>query len=251
MDNKQIWETNWQQLGRYSTNSAGSKWAFYLINTVLKRARLCKGSGIIYCGCGIGAKTALLADRFPDNPVYGIDFSQQGIENSNVYFGNRNNLKFLCMDVRDILNEIPGRIEMISAFELLEHIDDWKAFLSYICDMSQKYVLLSTPTGRMREYEKQLGHYRNYKKGEIEGFMSMQGYQPISVLYAGFPFWSPITRDVYNIVNMSKRDPKHDQEIKVSFNPILHGITYFVYRHLTSKRIGDQFVGLFEKQIKS
>ena len=76
MDNKQIWETNWKQLGQYSTYSAGSRWAFYLINTVLKGVQLSRGSSVIDCGCGAGAKTALLAERFPDNHVYGIDFSK-------------------------------------------------------------------------------------------------------------------------------------------------------------------------------
>ena len=248
MDNKQIWETNWEQLGRYSIHSAGNRWAFYLIGLVLKNVQLRPGTKVIDCGCGIGAKTALLAERFPGNTVYGIDFSQQGIENSRMYFGDRDNLDFLCIDVHEISNEVSGSIEMITAFELIEHIGDWKSFLGYICEISQKYIVISTPTGQMREYESQLGHYRNFRKGELEEFMKTQGYWPVSVLYAGFPFWSPITRDIYNIMNTSRKHQNSDRGMEVSFNPILHGFTFFLYRYLSFRSIGDQFVGLFEKK---
>ncbi len=248
MDNKHIWETNWEQLGRYSLYSAGNRWAFYLIRSVLKSVQLKPNTKVIDCGCGVGAKTSLLAELFPDNTVYGIDFSQQGIENSRSYFGDRDNLKFFCMDVHDIFKEIEGPIEVISAFELIEHIDNWEDFLGSICEASQKYILLSTPTGRMREYESKLGHYRNFQKGELEEFMKTHSYRPVSVLYAGFPFWSPMTRDIYNIMNMSRRHQNSDRGMELSFNPLLHELTFFLYRYLSFKCIGDQFVGLFEKE---
>ncbi len=247
MDNRQIWDTNWKQLGDYATNSAGSRWAFYLIRHALENVHLTPGAAVVDCGCGIGAKTALLAKLFPDNHVSGIDFSSQGIEAAKEYFKGYGNLEFYCADVHDISGMFHEGIEMISAFELLEHLEDWQEYLSTLCEISDKYVLISTPTGRMREYEKYIGHYRNFEKGELEDFMKEHGYRPVTVLYAGFPFWSPITRDVYNIVNMSKKRSDPDPGMAVSFNPILHAVTYFVYRFLCFRRIGDQFVGLFEK----
>ena len=247
MDNKQIWDANWSQLGRYSTHSAGSRWAFYLIKSVLKNIHLTPGTKIIDCGCGVGAKSALLAGLFPHNSVCGVDYSSQGVEFAKEFFSDVLNLEFRCADVRNISDLYSDSIEMVTAFELIEHIKEWKEYLAELCTLSRKYIVLSTPTGRMREYEKTLGHYRNYKKGEIEEFMRSQGYSPVVVLYAGFPFWSPVTRDVYNYINMKKMEQNTDKGMVVSFNPLFHSIVYFFYRYLTFRIIGDQFVGLFEK----
>ena len=247
MDNQEIWDKNWEQLGRYSIESAGNRWAAYLIRKLCRKCVMPAGAGIIDVGCGVGNKSAVLADIFPDCKVCGVDFSSQGIDCAKRFFSDVKNLRFECGDAREIGHSTDEPVAMVSAFELIEHLEDWESFLTEICDLSDKYVLLSTPTGRMREYEIGLGHYRNNKKGEVEAYMESQGYKTVDVLYAGFPFWSPITRDVYNMVNTSRKHVESDNGMEVSFNPVIHKITYFVYRYLTFDRIGDQFVGLFER----
>ena len=243
MDNKKIWDANWKKLADYSTNSAGNRWAFYLIRSLCKKISIDDGI-IIDVGCGIGNKTALLAELFNHCSTIGTDFSEEAISFAKKYYNSIDNLDFYCMDATEFKDNTEKEIVMVSAFELLEHIEDWKKLLSDMCRMSKKYVILSTPTGRMREYEKAIGHYRNFKKGEIEEFMNNNGYRTIDVLYAGFPFWSPITRDAYNFANKNSKS----ETMEVTYNPIVHKITYFVYRYLTFNRIGDQFVGLFEKE---
>lgn len=247
MDNKEIWDKNWKNLGNYALYSAGSRWAFYLIKKICKKADINPNALIIDCGCGVGAKTSLLAHIFPNNNIFGVDFSSQGIDFAKKFFTDISNLDFKCIDVHQLVNELHESVEMISAFELIEHIEDWETFLGDICRTSQKYVLLSTQAGRMREYEKQVGHYRNYSKGEIEKFMKKNGYDTVEVFYAGFPLWSPITRDILNYVNTTKKRDSSNSELQVSFNPLLHKIVYFMYRFFTFNKIGDQFVGLFIK----
>lgn len=96
----------------------------------------------------------------------------------------------------------------------------------------------------MREYEKAIGHYRKLKKDELECYMERKGFKKVDVLYAGFPFWSPLTREAYNLVNKNA----NKDVMEVTYNPIIHSITFFFYRFLSAKRIGDQFVGIFEKK---
>lgn len=244
--NRKIWNENWKEIADYSTNSAGNLWAFYLIRKVLRGITISNDGCIIDVGCGMGNKSAVLAKEYPNNKVYGIDFAKEGINFAKSYYGKISNVEFHCGDARELdLNE---NIELITAFELIEHIEDWKRLLADFCRLTNKYILISTPTGRMRAYEKDIGHYRNFKKGEIEMFMEEQGFQIVKTLYAGFPFWSPITRDITNIRSRwMSPDDSLSKEIVVTYNPIIHKITYFLYKYMSFDSIGDQFMGLFKK----
>lgn len=244
LDNQRIWDNNWSKLAQYSTQSAGNKWAFFLIRKILKKINLSEGY-IVDMGCGMGNKSAVLAELFPACSVVGYDFSNEGIEFAKQYYKRYENLNFECADATKIKKDEGQIIQLVSAFELIEHLQDWQSFVKEMCRISDRYVLISTPTGKMREYEKKLGHYRNFKKNEIEIFMEKQGYKKVDVLYAGFPFWSPLTRDYYNFISGKNQVDK--DEMTVSFNRLFHVITYILYRYFTFSRIGDEFMGLFEK----
>lgn len=247
MNNKDIWNNNWKKVADYSTNSAGNRWAFYLMRKILKDIHLDAGV-IVDAGCGMGNKSAELASIFPDNHVIGMDFSNEGISFASEYYKDLKNLEFRCGDVTELNRSMFPRISMITSFEVIEHIKDWEFFLNDLCEMTDRYILLSTPTGRMRKYEEALGHYRNFHKIEIERYLLKKGFKKIKVLYAGFPFWSPITRDLLDLHSklINKADPDKT-ELVATCNPVIHSIVYFLYRFLSFDSIGDQFIGLFEK----
>ena len=131
-------------------------------------------------------------------------------------------------------------------FEVLEHIEDWQSFLKNVINISNKYILLSFPTGRMREFEKYIGHFRNFKKGEIENFLKDNNFKIIKTYYAGFPFYSPIGRD-YGNRNYKKIIANIDKEFTIK-QKLFHELIYILLRYFSFKNIGDQFVGLFERK---
>lgn len=241
-DNAKIWDEKWKNLSDYSLKSGGNRWAFFLIEKLLKHANI-DNNCILDIGCGIGNKTLILANHFPNCKVLGIDFSKEAIHFAQNYYPN-NNIHFECCDAT-FLDKNESQYSLVSLFEVIEHIQNWEAFLETICKVSNKYVLISTPTGKMRSYEKKLGHYRNFQKGQIENHMKTLGYKPIKVFYAGFPFWSPLTRDLFE--RMDKSNSKSQDETLKTINPLVHSIIYFLYRYLSFRNIGDQFIGLFEK----
>lgn len=246
MDNRSIWNEKWDRLAEYSRNSAGNRWAFYLIRRLLKKVEIDSGD-IVDIGCGTGNKSSVLAQYFRNAHVYGVDFSKEGIDHANIFYRNIKNLEFDCTDIDTFCKKMENKeIMMVSAFEVLEHIEKWEEFLDKICDLTSKYVIISVPTGKMRKYEEDLGHYRNYKKGQIERHMAQKGFKKIDVLYAGFPFWSPLTRDMMNQIGHNNGNKLDDTLI--AFNPLVHKAIYVLYRYLSFKRIGDQFIGLFEKE---
>lgn len=249
MDNKKIWNNNWKKLSDYSKMSAGNRWAFYLIRQILKKAEIEPGL-ILDIGCGVGTKSAVLAERYNNNQVIGIDFSEVGVENAQKMFSNIKNLSFLCMDANSLSKYSEHNIRMVAAFSVLEHIEDWKPFLHNLCRLSQDYLLISAPTGRMRAYEKNVGHYRNFKRGQLEHFIVNEGYELIEVYYAGFPFWSPLSRNYLDFINRraNGKVKEDDLSMTVSYNRLFNSLAYFSYRYLSLKRIGDDFYGLFRKR---
>ena len=178
-------------------------------------------NSVLDVGCGQGLNTVKFADDWPNAKIVGVDG-----------------------DVSDMLDD-KERFDLVTAFELLEHIEDWEKVATVMTKISNRYIMVSVPIGRMREYEKEHGHFRNYQKGELESFFEENGFQTIKTYYAGFPFWSPITRDLLNLLPV---DNTSDVQVEMGLpKKIVSLLLYYSFRYLSLKNKGDQFVGLFEK----
>lgn len=242
MDNYKIYNNRYESHTDSYNYSGGIRWAFGLIKDITKYCDKSSVKNILDVGCGNGVKSILLANYFSNAKVLGIDFTDEGIKKANANYSKVNNIHFEKADIFEIQTE---KYDMVSCLEVLEHIEDWQSILKKICDTSNKYVLISVPTGRMRDYEKYVGHLRNFKKGEIENFMADNGFKKIKTFYAGFPFHSPLGRDWLN-----KNWKGYEEDISGIFTKkqkIFHTIVYIVFRYFCFKNIGDNFVGLFEK----
>lgn len=111
-------------------------------------------------------------------------------------------------------------------------------------DISNRYILISVPTGRMRDYEVHIGHLRNFQKGQIEKFMNDNGYKTLKTFYAGFPFYSPLGRDWLN-----KNFNGYEEDVAGEFTfkqKVFHKLLYIMFRYFCLKNVGDAFYGLFE-----
>ena len=244
MNNYKIYNERYKTHNDSYEYSAGIKWSLSLIRDTFKHIDKSDITNILDIGCGEGNKTYLLAKYFNNAKVSGIDFTEEGIKLANEIYFNIENISFEKGDVFNI-NEKETGYDIVSCFEVLEHVEDWQTLLKKIADISNRYILISVPTGRMREYEVQVGHLRNFKKGEIEDFLKSNGFDVIKVFYAGFPFYSPLGRDWLN-----KNYKGYDESISGTFTAkqkIFHNILYILFRYFCFKNIGDQFVGLFEK----
>ena len=242
MDNYKIYNNRYESHTDSYNYSGGIRWAFSLIKDIIKYCDKASVKNILDVGCGNGVKSVLLANYFSNAKLLGIDFTDEGIKKANANYSKVSNIHF---DKADIFEMQTEKYDMVSCLEVLEHIEDWQSILKKICDISSKYVLISVPTGRMRDYEKYVGHLRNFKKGEIENFMENNGFKKIKTFYAGFPFYSPLGRDWLN-----RNWKGYEEDISGIFTKkqkIFHTIVYIVFRYFCFKNIGDNFVGLFEK----
>jgi SAM-dependent methyltransferase len=238
---KSYWNEN---MINYLSLSAGSRWFDYLLSKMLAEVDSKSINTIADIGCGVGNKTAYMADFYKKAKVYGYDFSKEGIAAAkNIHTPTRKNLNFATEDITQSNHK--KRFDLITAFDVLEHIDDWKGLTKDLIHVNTKYMLLSSPVGRMRPYEKHIGHVRNFKPHEIEKFMENNGYRTVKVFYAGFPFYSPILRD---LTNARYNDYAELPQAKMNFaSKRMHDIWYVLFRYFSMKSKGDIFVGLFER----
>lgn len=245
IDNKKIYDATWTDWVDMKIYGPASRWLRWLISFQVRyiKTRDPQLKTILDVGCGEGTITNMIAKAFPNAKVTGIDFSLKGIACAKNSY-RRNNLKFIHDENSERLLK---KYNLVCAFEVLEHVEDWQEFLGRMTVSSEKYLMLSFPTGRMRTFEKNVGHYRNFKKGEVEGFLKKYNFYPKQIFYAGFPFYNPIYRELCNLTdsggNVFTRG-KYGFIQKTVGWALFFSFSYFS----SKKRFGDQFCGLFEKE---
>lgn len=241
--NKKYYETYWNDnMIKYLNQSAGGRWFNHLLKLTLKHVNPVIIKSVADIGCGVGNKTAFLAEHFKGAQVDGFDFSEPGIATAKRNHKQKN-VTFSTEDITK--TKYQKKYDLITAFDVLEHIEDWQVLTNQLIQANTRYMLLSSPVGRMRPYEVHIGHVRNFKRNEIEDFMRAKNYKVVKTLYAGFPFHSPILR---NLTNTFYKDYAILPQSKVSFlSRRMHDIWYVLFRYGSMKQRGDIFLGLFEK----
>jgi trans-aconitate methyltransferase len=228
----------------YLDQSAGARWFEYLLGEILSEIPSSAVTSVADVGCGVGKKTAQLARTFPRAEVFGFDFSESAIEVASEHYSSVKNLSFKSEDITR--NDYDRRLDLVSAFDVLEHIDKWEEMLELLIEVGSRYLVISVPIGRMRPYEVNIGHYRNFQRGQIEEFLEARGYRTMKTFYAGFPFYSPILRDLTN--RFFKTYSETPQTTMSSLAKTGHHIWYFLFRYLSLKQRGDIFLGSFERK---
>lgn len=241
-DNLAIYDDNWESWLDMRTHGPASRWLRALIGDACKKV-----SGPIALvhdvGCGEGTLTVALGQQFSDAKVLGSDFSHAAIQcalrhpaTPNVAFTH---------DGSNVWTR--QKADLVCAFEVIEHIEDWQPFLAALADSASRYLLLSTPTGRMRPFERNMGHMRNFRPGELESTLDKLGFEAVHVAYAGWPFYSPLYRDACQVTNAGSAQFTRGRYS--ASKRFVCACVYALFRFgSTQYRGGDQFVGLFRRR---
>lgn len=226
----------------YLKKSAGARWFNDLLKMTLDHADKSAVKTAADVGCGVGHKTLTIKKQIPDATVTGFDFSESAVRAGIKAYGPEG-VEYSCEDITK--KSYKKRYDLISAFDVLEHIDKWEDTVDKLISINNKYLLLSFPVGRMRPYEKNIGHFRNFKRNQMEEFLEGRGYKTVHTFYAGFPFFSPILRDLTQLFSKN-----YSETISSKMSPLgvfIHKVWYILFRYLSLKHRGDVFIGLFEK----
>lgn len=119
------------------------------------------GKRVLDVGSGEGYGAALLAEGARD--VLGIDYSPPAIRHARVTY-KRQNLRFEIVDA-DALDLGPDRFDVVTCFEVIEHLEDGEALLSRVAALLRPdgTLLLSTPNRLVEGLFERVGGRDHYE----------------------------------------------------------------------------------------
>ena len=144
-------------------------------------------ASILDLGCGDGMLLSSIHEVLPDAKLAGIDLSRSQIEE------NRRSMPDIDWFVGNIESEdivLPRRFDALTASEVIEHLPHPGEFLRSVRRIAadDALLVLSTQSGPIGETEVHVGHLRHFRAEEMVRLLEENGWQPVRVWNAGFPF---------------------------------------------------------------
>lgn len=184
------WESKWDDMKTYGPFSRHLR---RLIKSIIRPLAF---ESVLDVGCGQGSLLAELCKESPRANPCGCDISAVALELARQRLPHG---RFYVLDVsREHLGE---KFDLVICSEVLEHISDDMAALANLTNMTRKYLLITAPQGRMRRFESsEVGHVRNYARNELVKKIRTHGFDIISMVEWGFPFYSPLYRNLLELL---------------------------------------------------
>lgn len=150
---------------------------------------------VLDVGCGAGHNLPLIARGRRLRRVVGVDVAEEPLRRARA----RAQGEFRVLDVQS--QTLDERFDLVFSSLLLEHLPDDVAALRNLRTMAAGHLVAATIAGdfrRYRAYDEQVGHVRNYRRGELEAKLADAGFRVRRAIYWGFPLYSPLLRLALN-----------------------------------------------------
>ncbi|MGE3334823.1 MAG: trans-aconitate 2-methyltransferase [Rhodospirillaceae bacterium] len=186
VDYNAVWTGAWDDMRRYGPMARHSRRLMRRMTDDLKPA------SILDIGGGEGSLLQVLGAAHPNAKMMGTDLAATAVELARKQMPGA---EFAVLDV--VKDRLPRSFDLIVCADVVEHIDDDQSAINNMAAMTNPggYVVVATLQGRMRNFEKDVGHVRNYRPGELEEKMRQAGLNIDRVIAWGYPFYSPLYRD--------------------------------------------------------
>jgi SAM-dependent methyltransferase len=145
-------------------------------------------NSMIDVGC---AQPYLIKEMIKKRPairICGCDVAEAVIEQNKKMFPQ---VGFEVVDIgSDHISPPPPHKEsfnLVVCCEVLEHINDWQKALKNLVAMSDRYVLITVPSGKVFPIDKKVGHYRHFKGTELITELEINNCQVLYKRKWGFP----------------------------------------------------------------
>lgn len=192
---------------------------------------------VLDVGCGEGSMLDMVARLRPSAALAGVDLSPEAVALSQHRMPTA---EFQVLDV--VSSHLPRQFDLVVCNDVMEHVADDVAVLRNLRAMTRRWCLIVTLQGRMRSYERQVGHVRNYRPGELRAKMQSAGFHVTGQLDWGWPFYSPLYREVMHLIPQGAMTGE--------FGPMrrLAARLQYALFSLNSSRRGDYVICLGETQ---
>jgi hypothetical protein len=150
----------------------------------------------------------------------------------------------------DLAHEVwPGdrQFDLVVCSETLEHIPDWTAALANVVRMARRYVLITVPTGPIREVDRLMGHHRHYQPRDIVSGLERNGCHVLSVRSWGFPVHSAYRAAVERFGSVKIYESFAEGRDYSSAQKVVSNLLYGLFFVNDAFRSGTQLIVLAEK----
>jgi len=150
---------------------------------------------VLDVGVGFGHNLAFLTAGRELDRVAGVDISERALSHVRANWAG----EFRRLDIET--DRLADTYDLVCNALVMEHLQDDAAALRNLRAMTSRYLLIVTIGGdfeRYRPWEAQMGHVRNYSRGELEAKLAAAEFELVHMTYWGFPFYSPIVRTFQN-----------------------------------------------------
>lgn len=224
------WEHRWNDMRRYGPTGR------HLRRIIADMVRPLAYDDVLDVGCGQGSLLATLMPLRPQARYAGVDFSEGALE---VARSRAPHVAFSRLDLA--AGPLDRRFDLVLCTDVIEHIEDDAAALANLAAMTGRYLLVSTLQGRMRPYERAVGHFRNYAYGELQARIEATGLRVVRTVQWGFPFFSPLYRDLFRATGTKAAEGR--------YGPVRRALALVLYQvfRLNAWTRGDYIFVLAER----
>jgi len=154
---------------------------------VLSRFARHLGEDVLEVGCGSGNFTVLMAAA--GRRVTGIDIEPAYVEAARRRLAQFPHARVSCGDATAA--EWSERFDTVVALDVVEHIEDDRAFLARLAAVLKPggTLVLKVPAGRwlMSPMDRAVGHFRRYDKRSLAETLRAAGLAPVSLTHFNMP----------------------------------------------------------------
>ena len=119
----------------YLKKSSGARWFNDLLIVTLQKVDKKSIKTVADVGCGVGHKTLTIKREIPAASVTGYDFSKSAIRAGKKAYGPEG-VNYSCEDITK--KNYKKRYDLISAFDVLEHIDKWEVMVEKLIAINNR-----------------------------------------------------------------------------------------------------------------
>ena len=146
------------------------------------------GQTVVEVGCGIGNFTEFLLDR---KTVVCVDSDPDGLVELQHRFVGARNLNIVCADARELHGVARFEPDSCVCLNVLEHVADdadaIRAMASILPRGGKLAMLVPAFQALYGPIDRNLGHYRRYRRRELASLAERGGFAIAKMHYANFP----------------------------------------------------------------
>jgi hypothetical protein len=175
--------------------------------------------------------------------VFGCDISDRVIQ------ANKKNFPAAQFEDVDISKEVypqGKKFDLVISSEVIEHIKDWQQAIKNLTKMSDRYLLITVPSGKVHNIDKIIGHFRHYNYEDLKNEIENNSFHIIFYKSWGIPFHT-VYKYLINTFGYKKIYKKFAYKKYGIIEKIISSFLYFLFYFNDMFNSGLQLFILAEK----